>query len=70
MYYREKKIVLKARDHFHLLELQKKAEEMSIPAYLVHDAGHTQIPADSMTVLSLFAEEERVDSITGELKLL
>lgn len=68
--FREKKIVVKAKDHTELLALQEKANGSFIPSYLVHDAGHTQIPPDSMTVLSLFSEEEHLNSITGELKLL
>jgi PTH2 family peptidyl-tRNA hydrolase len=37
----------------------------------VHDAGHTQIPSGSLTVLALGPEiEATLEEITGELKLL
>ncbi|XP_066141779.1 probable peptidyl-tRNA hydrolase 2 [Euwallacea fornicatus] len=66
----EKKIVLKGSSTEHLIELQEKAKEAKIPAYLVRDAGHTQIARGSVTVLSLFGLEEDVDKITGKLSLL
>lgn len=66
----EMKIVLKGEDTAQLEELHKKAAEtQDIFAYLVHDAGHTQIPAGSRTVLGLFGQIEAVDQITGHLKL-
>lgn len=67
---REKKIVLKGNSTEHLMELYDKAKEANIPAYLVRDAGHTQIPRGSVTVLSLFGTDENVDKITGKLSLL
>lgn len=39
-------------------------------AYLVQDAGYTQIPAGSRTILGVFGPVEAVDSVTGSLKLL
>ncbi|KAL1509652.1 hypothetical protein ABEB36_004358 [Hypothenemus hampei] len=66
----EKKIVLKGNNTEHLLELYNKAKEAKIPVYLVKDAGRTQIPKGSVTVLSLFGLEENVNTITGKLSLL
>ncbi|KAL3279285.1 hypothetical protein HHI36_016793 [Cryptolaemus montrouzieri] len=66
----EKKIVLKGIDHVHLQELHEKARSANIPSYLITDAGKTQIPPDSVTVLSLFGSEQEVDKITGKLSLL
>lgn len=68
--FREKKIVLKGDSSEHLEMLFNEATQANIPCYLVHDAGHTQIPAGSVTVLSLFGLEDRVDLITGKLRLL
>lgn len=68
--HREKKIVLKGTDHTHLFALQEKANSNSLQAYIVSDAGHTQIPAGSVTVLSIFGEEDDVNNITGDLQLL
>eukprot|EP00603_Paraphysomonas_imperforata_P006115 CAMPEP_0114421018 /NCGR_PEP_ID=MMETSP0103-20121206/4859_1 /TAXON_ID=37642 ORGANISM="Paraphysomonas imperforata, Strain PA2" /NCGR_SAMPLE_ID=MMETSP0103 /ASSEMBLY_ACC=CAM_ASM_000201 /LENGTH=189 /DNA_ID=CAMNT_0001589521 /DNA_START=18 /DNA_END=587 /DNA_ORIENTATION=+ len=65
------KIALKAADDSALLEIQRKATQAGLVSYLVHDAGHTQIPAGSMTVLALGpAPYDVCDSITGKLKLL
>lgn len=69
-YIGEKKIVLRGVDHVHLQELYEKAQAASIPAHLIRDAGHTQIPEGSVTVLSIFGLEEEVDKITGKLSLL
>ncbi|RZC34572.1 peptidyl-tRNA hydrolase 2 [Asbolus verrucosus] len=69
-YFGEKKIVLKGDNTEHLEELFNKAKELNVPGYLVSDAGHTQIPAGSVTVLSVFGEEEEVNAITGNLSLL
>jgi PTH2 family peptidyl-tRNA hydrolase len=51
--------------------LEKRAKEAGIVTTLVHDAGHTQIPSGSLTVLALGPDtEEQLQAITGELKLL
>lgn len=70
MFFSEKKIVVKGKDHIELEALQEKANANYIPSYLVQDAGHTQVPPESVTVLSMFSEEQHVNSVTGELKLL
>ncbi|KAJ3640944.1 hypothetical protein Zmor_027476 [Zophobas morio] len=69
-YFGEKKIVLKGDNTEHLEELFNKAKELNIPCYLVSDSGFTQIPAGSVTVLSVFGDEDEVDAITGTLSLL
>lgn len=67
---REKKVVLKGTNDVHLQELQKLATEKNMHSYLVRDAGRTQIPEGSITVLGLFGEENLVNSISGKLGLL
>ncbi|XP_044261766.1 probable peptidyl-tRNA hydrolase 2 [Tribolium madens] len=69
-YFGEKKIILKGENTEHLEALFNKAKEMNVPCYLVSDAGHTQIPPGSVTVLSVFGDEEEVNAITGTLSLL
>jgi PTH2 family peptidyl-tRNA hydrolase len=65
------KIALKCADDAALLEVQATAEAAGLVTYLVHDAGHTQIAAGSMTVLAIGpAPYELCDTITGKLKLL
>ncbi|XP_019876809.2 probable peptidyl-tRNA hydrolase 2 [Aethina tumida] len=66
----EKKIVLRGDDAEHLQNLYEKSKSQNIPCYLVSDAGHTQIPSGSITVLSLFGQEDTVDKVAGKLKLL
>ena len=67
----QKKVCLKGRDAEHLLELEQQAKAAGILTTFVHDAGHTQIPSGSLTVLALGPEiEATLEEITGELKLL
>ncbi|CAK5023475.1 unnamed protein product [Meloidogyne enterolobii] len=66
----EMKIVLKGENASQLDELNRKAKDAGdVFVYLVRDAGHTQIPAGSKTVLGVFGTIEAVDRITGGLKL-
>jgi PTH2 family peptidyl-tRNA hydrolase len=69
-YFGEKKVILKGLNTEHLEELFNKAKELNVPCYLVSDSGYTQIPPGSVTVLSLFGDEEEVNAITGTLSLL
>ncbi|CAJ0571689.1 unnamed protein product, partial [Mesorhabditis spiculigera] len=64
------KVVLKGESTEQLMELLKQAKEVGCSAYLVADAGYTQIPAGSRTVLGVFGPKEAVDSVCGQLKLL
>lgn len=66
----ERKITVRGKNSQELIELQKKAESLHLPTYLVQDAGMTQIPAGSTTVLAIFGDEEAVNEVTGKLKLL
>ena len=52
-------------------DLAEKALAAGLPAYIVCDAGRTQIAAGSQTVLAVGpAPKSVVDAITGHLKLL
>lgn len=66
----ERKIALRGKNSQELVELQKKAEALYLPTYLVQDAGKTQVPVGSTTVLAIFGDEEAVNEVTGKLKLL
>lgn len=67
----QKKICVKVPDDAAMNELQKQASQRSIPSLIVRDAGHTQIPRGSQTVLALGPyDEEALDLLTGDLKLL
>lgn len=66
----EMKVVVKGHNTEMLLDIFKQAKDSGLFAYIVSDAGRTQIPAGSRTVLGVFGPSEVVDTITGELKLL
>ena len=67
----QRKICVKGNDAEHLRALHAMATAAGLPCTLVHDAGHTQVPAGSVTMLAVGpAEEEAVDAITGDLSLL
>ena len=65
-----KKIVCKGDNASHLISLQEQARAANLPTYLVRDAGHTQIPAGSTTVLAIFGRSTELDKVTGSLRLL
>lgn len=65
-----KKIVVKGRDENELLRLRTSANEKSVVNVVIRDAGLTQVPSGSVTVLALFGSEHKVNEITGNLSLL
>ena len=65
------KIVLKVKDERELLKYLQLAKDEGIIAALITDAGKTVIAPGTRTCLGLGPdEEEKLDSLTGELKLL
>lgn len=67
----QKKVCVKANDESHLNTLEKEAKLRGLHTTKTIDAGHTQIPKGSFTVLAIGpAFDEEVDEITGELALL
>ncbi|PWB85568.1 peptidyl-tRNA hydrolase [Methanobrevibacter thaueri] len=65
------KVILKVQTLEELTALKKVADEKGIANYLVVDAGRTQIPTSSVTVLALGPDEDDIiDEVTGDLKLL
>ena len=65
------KVVLKVDYEKEMYELLNKAKDAGIVAYVVEDAGRTQIAAGSRTVLALGpAPNTVIDRITSHLKLL
>lgn len=68
--YGETKIVLKGETALQLQQLADKAKTSGLVHYLVHDAGHTQVAAGSMTVLGIMGKIDVVDQVTGSLQLL
>ena len=67
----EKKVVLRAESLEELLKLKQEAEKAKLPAYLVIDAGLTELPKGTVTALAIGPDKEgRIDKITGKLKAL
>jgi len=65
------KIILKVKDEKELLKYLQLAKDEGIIAALITDAGKTVIAPGTRTCLGLGPdEEEKLDSLTGELKLL
>lgn len=66
----QKKVVLRVDSLGELLEVFDKARVEGLPASLVVDAGHTQLPPGTKTAVAVGpAPEELVDRITGGLRL-
>ncbi|MBI5036206.1 peptidyl-tRNA hydrolase [Candidatus Micrarchaeota archaeon] len=67
----QEKVVLKVQGEKELLAIFNQAKKSGLPTALIQDAGHTQIAPGSKTVVGIGpCEEEELDRITGELKLL
>ena len=65
-----KKVVLKASLE-EILDAEKKARKTKITSFLVVDAGLTQLEPGTVTALGIGPDEEqKIDKITGKLKLL
>mmetsp|Transcript_24869 Transcript_24869/g.67716 ORF Transcript_24869/g.67716 Transcript_24869/m.67716 type:complete len:174 (-) Transcript_24869:701-1222(-) len=65
------KIALRINNEEEMDDLAEKATAAGLPAYIVCDAGRTQIAAGSQTVLAVGpAPKSAVDAVTGHLKLL
>ena len=67
----EKKVVVKVKDLRELYEVYELVKNTDIPYYLVQDAGRTELPKGTVTCLGIGPDEdEKIDKITQELKLL
>lgn len=66
----QRKVVVKADSEDEIIELQRKAAEAGLLTSVIHDAGHTQVAAGSLTVLGVGpASAQLLDEVTGQLKL-
>ena len=66
-----KKVVLKVNNLQELKEIESKLKKVKMPYFLVKDAGLTQLKVGTVTALGIGpVEEEKIDRITGNLKLL
>jgi len=66
-----KKAVVKVECLDDFFPLKEKAERLEIAAIIIEDAGHTEIPSGTKTVLGLGpAPNNLIDQVTGDLPLL
>jgi PTH2 family peptidyl-tRNA hydrolase len=66
-----KKVVVKVDNEKDFYPLKEKAEKLEIIANIISDAGHTEIPAGTKTVLGVGpAPNNLIDQITGRLSAL
>ncbi len=66
-----KKIALKVSGENTIVDLYHRAKKMRLPCFLVADAGLTQLDAGTITALAIGpAADEKIDKITGGIKLL
>ncbi|NMC60481.1 MAG: peptidyl-tRNA hydrolase [Candidatus Methanofastidiosa archaeon] len=67
----QKKVVLKVDDLDSLLKIFNEAKSVGLITELIKDAGLTEIPPGTITVLGIGpAPEEELNKIVGDLKLL
>ncbi len=66
-----KKIVLKVKSEKELIKIYERAKKEGLVTVLIKDAGLTQIPPGTITCVGIGPDEdEKIDKITGHLKLL
>ena len=66
-----KKAVVKVSKIDDFFVLKEKADNLDIVSFIITDAGHTEIPAGTETVLGIGpAPSNIIDNITGDLPLL
>ncbi len=67
----QKKVVVKCESLNMLLEIYERTKRASIATSLIQDAGMTEIPPGTITCIGIGPdEEEKIDMITKNLKLL
>ena len=66
-----KKVILKVKDEKELLNFKKLADKEKLVTALIKDAGRTEVKPGTITCLAIGPDEdEKIDKITGKLKIL
>ena len=66
-----KKIILRVNSEEELMKYKKEAVKYKLNNALIKDAGKTQVESGTITCLAIGPdEEEKIDKITGHLKIL
>ncbi len=67
----QKKVVLKVKDLAELEDYEKKFKKAGIKAVKISDAGRTVLAPGTVTCIGVGPEdEEKIDAVSGELKIL
>ena len=67
----QKKVVLKVKGKEELLKYKKQAEDIGLVVSLITDAGHTVLKPGTITCLGIGPDkEEKIDKVTGKLKMV
>jgi PTH2 family peptidyl-tRNA hydrolase len=67
----QKKITVKVKTEEEILEIAELARRNDIPYSIINDAGLTQLPPGTITVVGIGpAREELVDKVSSDLPLL
>lgn len=66
-----KKVVLKVKDEKELILYKKKADKLKLKTALITDAAKTHFKEPTTTCLAIGPDSEnKIDTVTGKLKLL
>lgn len=66
-----KKVVLKVADLKELIDYKNRCEDAGIVTAMITDAGHTELVPGTVSCLGVGPDvEEKIDSVTGKLKML
>ncbi len=66
-----KKVVLKVKDKEELFNFRQNAKDSKLKTAVITDAGRTRIKPGTVTCLAIGPdEEERIDKLTGRLKMM
>ncbi|MBI2657382.1 peptidyl-tRNA hydrolase [Candidatus Woesearchaeota archaeon] len=66
-----KKIVLKVSNEKEMFKYKQMAEDNGLKTALITDAGHTVVEPGTITCLGIGPDlEEKIDEVTGKLKMM